>query len=175
MVDSADEIPEELTRVPTRSDLVKVCEALNQRGARYIVLGGAAVIELGLMRTTMDLDFLVAADAPNVALVCQALAILPDGAAKEVDPGDVKAYTVVRINDEFTVDLMGAACGVSYEDALPDVEWRVLDGVKIPFASARLLWKTKQTLREKDALDRSFLRKWFADHGQELPGGAPES
>lgn len=170
MVDSPDEIPEELTRVPTRSDLVRLCAALNDSGARYIVVGGAAIIELGLMRSTMDLDFLVQAGAPNVALVCSALSILSEGAAREVDPHDVENFTVVRINDEFTVDLMGSACGMTYEYALPYIEWKVLDGVKIPFASAQLLWKTKQTYREKDALDRSFLRKWFADHGQEPPG-----
>ncbi len=169
MVDSPDEIPEELTRVPTRDDLVRLCAALNASEARYVVVGGAAIIELGLMRTTMDLDFLVQAGVPNVSLVCEALSILADGAAKDVDPHDVQDYTVVRINDEFTVDLMGSACGLTYETSLPDVEWKTLDGVKIPFASAQLLWKTKQTYREKDALDRAYLRKWFADHGQEPP------
>jgi hypothetical protein len=131
--------------------------------------GGAAIIELGLLRTTHDLDLLVDPDPANVAQVCEGLAILPDQAAHEVEPDDVRNYTVVRINDEFTIDLMGSACGVTYQEAVPDIEWKDFDGVRIPFASARLLWKTKQTWREKDALDRSFLRKWFADHGEEPP------
>lgn len=77
---------------------------------------------------------------------------------------------MVRVNDEITVDLMGSACGVRYEEAEKLIDWRDIRGVNVPVASAQLLWKTKQTYREKDALDRSFLRKWFADHGQEPPG-----
>jgi hypothetical protein len=79
----------------------------------------------------------------------------------------------VRINDEITVNLMGSACGIRYPDAVAMMEWREIRGVRIPFASPALLWKTKQTHREKDALDRSFLRKWFADHGVEPPSCDP--
>jgi hypothetical protein len=38
--------------------------------------------------------------------------------------------------------------------------------VTIPFASPTLLWKTKQTYREKDAVDRSFLRKLLEERGE---------
>ena len=68
-------------------------------------------------------------------------------------------YNVVRINDEITIDLMGKACGIDYYTASSQIAWRELDGVMIPFASVELLWQTKQTYREKDALDRSFLRE----------------
>lgn len=170
MVDPEHPFQDEVTRVPTREDLIRVCRALNEKGAKYIVVGGAAIIEIGLLRTTHDLDLLVDDHDYNVAMVCEALEVLPDKASREVLPTDVKNYTVVRINDEFTVDLMGAACGLSYADAQDQVSWKDFDGVRIPFASPELLWLTKQTHREKDALDRAFLRKWFADHGREPPG-----
>jgi hypothetical protein len=32
-----------------------------------------------------------------------------------------------------------------------------IEGVTIPFANVDLLWKTKQTLRDKDHADRAFL------------------
>jgi len=32
-----------------------------------------------------------------------------------------------------------------------------IDGVPIPFAKPELLWRTKQTVREKDRQDRVFL------------------
>jgi len=73
------------------------------------------------------------------------------------------------VNDEVTVDLMGSACGVDFRHAEAFIDWREIRGVRMPVASPVLLWKTKLTWREKDALDRSFLRKWFADHGQEPP------
>jgi hypothetical protein len=56
---------------------------------------------------------------------------------------------VVRIWDEFTVDLMAKACGMSYSDAESLIEFREHLGVKIPFASPALRWKTKQTFRTK--------------------------
>ena len=114
MVDAEDGVPgpSNITRVPTREDLVRVCTALNQAEARYLVLGGAAMIELGVPRTTQDLDLLVDADPINVSRVCAALTILEDAASREVMPTDVQNFTVVRINDEFTVDLMGSACGL---------------------------------------------------------------
>jgi hypothetical protein len=44
------------------------------------------------------------------------------------------------------------------------------DGVPIPFASPRLLWRMKAgTHREKDAGDLVFLRQWFAQRGQDPP------
>jgi hypothetical protein len=46
---------------------------------------------------------------------------------------------------------------VSYDDAKSEVEHVVIDGVTIPFATAELLWRTKQTVRDKDLLDRTFL------------------
>ena len=49
--------------------------------------------------------------------------------------------------------------------------WSVGDGVPIPFASLRLLWRMKTvTGREKDAGDLVFLRYWFAERGEEPPG-----
>ena len=47
---------------------------------------------------------------------------------------------------------------------------REVDGVPIPFASPRLLWRMKSvTRREKDAEDLLFLRQWFAQRGEEPP------
>lgn len=38
--------------------------------------------------------------------------------------------------------------------------------VRIPFASPTLLWKTKQTFRGKDEIDRVFLRRLLIDRGE---------
>ena len=84
---------------------------------------------------------------------------LPDGAIRDVQPGDLDQYVVVRVGDEFVVDLMKAACGVEYAEASQEVQMVTLEGVSIPFATARLLWRLKQTHREKDVEDRAFLRE----------------
>jgi hypothetical protein len=65
---------------------------------------------------------------------------------------------------------MRSAGGIDYAEAAKDVVIRELDGVPIPFASPRLLWRMKVvTHREKDAGDLVFLRQWFAERGEEPP------
>ena len=86
----------------------------------------------------------------------------PDGAARQIKPGEIAQWVVVRIADEIVVDLMRSACGIDYPMAEPDIQVRDVDGVAIPFASPELLWRTKQsTRREKDIPDLLFLREWF--------------
>ena len=104
--------------------------------------------------------------AENDAKIREALRCLPDQAILEIGPGEIDKYVVVRVCDEFTVDLMAKACGMTYSDAESLIQFRDHLGVKIPFASPALLWKTKQTFRDKDAVDRSFLRRLLEDRGE---------
>lgn len=153
-----------ISRAPTQEDFVKLCARLNELGARYIVIGGFAIITSGYPRSTMDIDFVIDTSLENEALVYQALEILPDQAVKELLPGEVSQYSVVRVGDEICVDLMASACGIGYEEAIKDSIIRTVDGVPIPFASPRLLWRMKEkTQREKDAPDLLFLRQQYAD------------
>lgn len=158
------------SREPTVEDLRDLCRALNERGARYVVIGGFAIRAAGYNRRTMDVDLLVADDWDNQTRVFDALATLPDQAARDLQPGELQQYTVVRVADEIVVDLMTRAGGIDYAEAAGDVAVREVDGVPIPFASPRLLWRMKVvTGRAKDAGDLVFLRHWFAERG-EAPG-----
>ena len=65
----------------------------------------------------------------------------------------------MRVADEIVVDLMLSACGVTYDEAVSGIEIKVIEGVSIPFASARMLLKMKQTYRDKDIPDRIFLEE----------------
>ena len=56
-----------ISRPPTQGDLVDLCRHLNERGAKYMVIGGLAIIAAGLPRMTADVDLLVAADLENEA------------------------------------------------------------------------------------------------------------
>ncbi len=145
------------SRAPEPDDVVRICRALNEVHARYLLIGGFAVIAHGAGRFTKDIDLLLD-DAPeNVARVKHALAILADNAAAEVDDHDVRNHTVVRIADEVVVDLMGRACGVGYAEASADAETIERDGVAIPIASPKTLMRLKDTPRPQDAIDRAFL------------------
>jgi len=163
--------PENLiSRPPTQADLVNLCRQLNQRGAKYIVIGGFAIIAAGLPRMTVDIDLLVAVDLENEARVFSALSTLPDNAVRELQPGELQQYNVIRVGDEILVDLMRSAGGIDYAQAASDIVMRELGGVPVPFASPRLLWRMKAiTHRAKDAGDLVFLRQWFHEHGQQPP------
>ena len=154
------------TRPPLTRDLVSICRELNARDAKYIVVGGMAVNIHGLIRNTEDIDLLIECDLENEAKVIDAIATLPDRAALELKPGEISEYIVVRVCDEITVDLMAKACGHDFRQACSMITPVVVDGVTIPFASPALLWKTKQTHREKDAWDCSFLEKLLIDRGE---------
>jgi hypothetical protein len=159
-----------ISRPPTEADLAGLCRELNQRGAKYVVVGGLAIIAAGLPRMTTDVGLMVAVDAENEARIYAALATLPDNAVRELQPGELSQYTVIRVGDEIVVDLMRSAGGIDYAEAAKDVVVREVDGVPIPFASPRLLWRMKAlTHREKDSGDLVFLRQWFTERGEEPP------
>lgn len=157
MVDS-DAGQEGESRPPSLGDLLHLCRELNRVGAKYIVIGGMAIIRLGFARATEDIDLLVDSSPENQELVRQALMTLPDQAVREMTLTDLDVYQVIRIADEIVVDLMKSACGIAYREASQSIEWESIEGVSIPFASAQLLWKLKQAPRAKDEIDRAFLR-----------------
>jgi hypothetical protein len=162
---------EELTtRQPEEPDLVALCRKLNEVGAKYVVIGGFAIIVAGFARTTADVDLLIDTSLENEALVYKALEILPDKAVRELKPGEVSQYGVVRVGDEIMVDLMKSACGIDYNEAAKEIVIREIQGVPIPFASPRLLWRTKKpTRRAKDIEDLLFLQEHFRQLGEQPP------
>jgi hypothetical protein len=146
------------SRVPVLADLVDLCRRLNEQQARYLVVGGWAIIQLGFGRTTEDVDLLVEDSADNFDRIQKAMMGLPEGAVREMEATDLAQYTVVRVGDVYTVDLMAKACGVGYEEASSEIDLHNVEGERIPFANARLMWRLKQTIRVKDEIDRDYLR-----------------
>ncbi len=157
-------------RPPTLTDLARICAELNRLGARYVVVGGLAIMQAGYSRTTEDIDLLIDSTLENETLVIQALLILPDKAARELKPGEIGQYNVVRVADEVLVDLMKSGCDVTYADAIKDALVVDVEGVRIPFASARILWRMKQTVRAKDIPDRIYLQELFRAQGIQVEG-----
>lgn len=152
-----DEDDDRSARAPEPDDVVRICRALNDSGARYLLIGGFAVIAHGAGRFTKDIDLLVDDTPDNVARLKRALSVLADNAAAEIADDDVQRHVVVRVADEVVVDLMGRACGISYVEAARDAETLEREGVSIKVASPATLIRTKDTHRPQDALDRAFL------------------
>ena len=102
-MDSKDAHPPD-SRPPTLDDLLLLCRSLNEAGARYLVVGGFAVMQHGFTRATEDVDLLVESSAENQARVKKGLEALPDKAVLELADDDLRNWVVVRVADEFVVD-----------------------------------------------------------------------
>jgi hypothetical protein len=126
-----DDPPQEgelTSRAPTEDDLVALCRKLNELDAKYLIVGGFAIIYSGYARTTTDVDLLMATDLENESKVFETLATLPDQAVRELPPGEVEKYTVVRVADEIPLP---EGQGPSVSQRRGAEPWRVLP------------WKTK--------------------------------
>lgn len=167
---------EPVTREPDFNDIASVCRALNEAGAKYVLVGGFAIVLHGYTRFTADVDLLIEVGIENEARVLDCLKKLPQQMANQVKPGEVDQYGVVRIGDEITIDLMKSGCGITYADAIRDAVVKEVQGVLVPTASPQTLWRMKQTLREKDLPDKLFLRQWAEQNNVVLdPAPAPKA
>lgn len=159
MVPSNDESTEKESRPPTLKDIVSLASDLNEKGAKYVIIGGLAVVQQGFTRATEDIDLLIARDSANIQKVIDAVGNLEDHTARELTPKDFDEYEVIRVADEIVVDLMVSASGLDYRQAMDGIILVEVEGVSIPFAGLELLLKMKQGVREKDILDRKFLEQ----------------
>src|SRR5881397_471381 len=141
-----------------QAPLLRVCSLLNNRGAKYLIVGARACWLHGYIRATMDVDILVPEDLENHARIIAALSELEDHAAAELTPRDLLENVVVKIADEVEVDVSTRAWKVSYPQAVPNACEVVIDGVRVPYLGLDSLIASKETYREKDQLDLLQLR-----------------
>ena len=163
-MDEDPDVPE--VRPPTIDDIRRICRALDEAGARYVLIGGFAVILHGGLRTTKDIDLLVDPEPANVERLKRALSVLEDGAAREIEADDLQKYMVVRVADEVLVDLLAAACGVTWSEARASALRMDVEGTPVIVADVETLIRTKMTVRPSDAADRAWLESLREDGGR---------
>jgi hypothetical protein len=86
---------------------------------------------------------------------------VPDGAAAELRAerdvfADDKRYAI-RINDEFTVDVMPSIAGLSWDEMKPHLTSTKIDDVVVRLLDLEGLLKTKQGARPKDRMDAAII------------------
>ncbi len=150
---------EEYSRPATLEDLKALIASLNEQGADYLLIGGYALFAHGYHRATMDIDVLVPATREAGVKIRSALMVLPDQAAKDIDPAWFDEGENIRVADAFIVDIMLNACGESYETLKQYAETVDLDGMAVRTINLEGLLLTKQTMREKDMSDRIILER----------------
>jgi len=152
-----------LARPASVDDLKLLLRALNEHGVDYLLIGGYALYALGYQRGTVDIDIVLRPTREQGEKVRTALLLLPDGVAKDLDPEWFAEGETIRVADAFVVDLMFNACGETYESLLPYAVTIDLDGLPVRTLSIEGLLKTKQTVRDKDKLDREILERALAE------------
>ena len=146
-------------RPATLDDLKTLIRALADQGADYLLIGGYALFAHGYHRATTDIDILVPATLAAGRKVREALMVLPDQAAKDIDPAWFEEGENIRVADAFVVDLMLNACGETYETLKQYAETIDLDGLPTRTVNLEGLLLTKQTMRDKDVSDRIILER----------------
>jgi predicted nucleotidyltransferase len=148
---------EAYSRPATLEDFKTLIRALNRQGAEYMLIGGYALFAHGYHRATTDIDLLVPAARAAGEKVREALMVLPDQAARDIDPAWFEEGENIRVADAFVVDIMLNACGETYETLHQYAETIDLEGLPVRTINLEGLLRTKQTLRDKDIADRVIL------------------
>lgn len=162
---------QEYSRPATLEDLKTLIRALNEKGADYLLIGGYALFAHGHHRATADIDVLVPASREAGRKVREALMVLPDQAAKDLDPDWFEEGENIRVADAFVVDILLNACGETYETLQRYAETIDLDGIPIRTIDLEGLLRTKQTRRDKDVADRAVLERALEAIRRKAPEG----
>ena len=147
------------SRPASLEDLKNLLRSLNDRGADYLLIGGYALAAHGYQRATIDIDLLVPATSQAGAKVKEALMILPDRAARDIDPAWFEEGENIRVADAIVVDLMLNANGQTYESLERFGITIDLEGIPVRTVSLEGLLLTKQTMRDKDTQDRIIIER----------------
>lgn len=149
----------EYSRPATFDDLKKVIQSLNEQNAEYILVGGYALFAHGYHRATEDIDLLIPASSVSSQSLIKALLVLADKESANLNPAWFDEGENIRLADEIVVDLLFKTCGETYESLKPFIETIKLDDIPVKTLSLEGLLKTKQSMRDKDTMDRIILEK----------------
>jgi predicted nucleotidyltransferase len=165
---------DEYTRPATWQDLLKIVELLQKHEVEFVLVGGYALASHGYTRMTVDIDISVNPSFDNSKKWILALSELPDGVTKELigeeDPFDGDYKHAIRINDEFTIDIMPSVSGVDFQTLANHVDNVQMGDISIPVLSLEGLLLTKQnSIRPKDIADVDMVKKMIVIQVREEP------
>jgi len=147
--------------VAINPDFRDLFAALNDAGARYLLVGGYALAVHAVPRFTKDLDVWIEPTADNAALVMTALRSF--GAALESldEPGLARPGAVFQIGvAPNRIDIVTAVDGVSFPDAWPARVTTSYGDQSIPvIGRAHLIANKRAAGRPQDLVDATLLER----------------
>lgn len=154
-----ENVIDEYSRPATLEDLKTLVRSLNEHGVDYLLIGGYALFAHGYHRATEDIDVLVPGTIESGIKLKQALMVLPDQAAKDINPEWFLEDENIRVADAFVVDIMLNANQQTYASLKDYAEHIDLNGLAVRTVNLEGLLLTKQTMRDKDAADRVVIER----------------
>lgn len=146
--------------------LMRLLKALDEHGVDYVLVGGAALNLLGVLRATEDADIFVRPEPDNIERLKQALRSVWDD--PEIDQinseelcGDYPSVRYGPPSGDLTLDIL-TRLGEAF--AYSELEARVIEvqGIRVRCATPRMLYRMKiDTVRPKDHLDAAALSEAF--------------
>src|SRR5947207_9099126 len=143
-----------MAEVYLHRDFKALLKSLNSAGAKYLVLGGYAVIFYGYQRVTKDLDLWISTDAANAQKVAQTLQEFAGFNQQQANPSmfRTKGKVFVVGREPVRVDILTNASALDFDDCYARrhvVEW---DGIKVPLISFEDLQANKRASGRAKAL-----------------------
>ncbi len=134
----------------------------------FLLLGGSAVCLHGYPRMTTDIDVLLKNTQQNIDRFVSVVSKWGEGCASGLVYDDFQGPGAVRIIEEFPLDVFTLVDGRPYENYVGNaVKYSIADGIDVPcFSISDLIEVKRKTLREKDQLDVSILRRLQAQSEQ---------
>lgn len=152
---------------PPAFDPLRLLEALNRRGVRFMVVGGIAARLRGSPTVTRDLDICYARDAANLRALAAALADLhaqlrgaPQGLPFNPDARTLRAGDTFTLEtDAGDLDLLGTPAGTDgFADLARDATPTDLGGLTVLVATVDDLIRMKRAAgRPKDLIEVEVL------------------
>ena len=140
-------------------EIQEILKTLNEKGVRYLLVGGYAGILYGVPRTTLDVDVIVDPEPENVSATIDALesmGLVPD--SRDVE--DILGMGGVTFSNDREIDVITNPVVGPFEELWRRKEVAVYKDVSIPVIS---LEDHKATLRKlkrrQDIEDLEFLEE----------------
>lgn len=146
--------------------LLAVLQALEDEGVEYVLVGGAAMNVLGLVRATEDADIFLRPTASNIEALKRALrSVFDDPSIAEISEEDlIGDYPAVRYfppKGDLYLDLL-TRLGSTFQYTDLEFDEVVRDSVPIRVATPKTLFNMKiDTVRAIDRQDAERLRVAF--------------
>jgi len=147
------------TRIPR--DFLDLFRLLNQHGAKYLLVGGYAVVLHGNNRFTGDLNVFIQRTRENADAVCAACHEFGLGRGEVTADDFLEDRRMIRAGFEpMRLEILNRISGVTFDDCYPNRMEVEIDGVQITvIGRAELIANKLASGRDKDLLDVRKLTK----------------